>query len=319
MKHPKSINNLINYGVKTINDSSPCPTQNTLIVIGVARGGTSMMAGILWNLKVEMHAARPPIYEDLPISRALEKDSPAEIESIIEQYNRSDQWAWKRPLAIEYLASIEQQLRNPRFIFVFRDVFAIANRNAISMDSETLPLMNKALQQYSRAVDFLSKTSSPCLICSSEKVLRYPQEIIRSVAQFSGLTPDAQTIENAVRSINPQSEAYLKSSRLNRSHGQIGSIQNNTIRGWATRWFKDEPAEVEIYIDDVLYTTVRADQFRPHLAAKNQTRAGYCGFSAELPTDKPGVSSTVRAKIKSDLIDLDKSPWTIYPANKKAS
>ncbi len=319
MKHPMSINNLINYGVKTINDSSPCPTQNTLVVIGVARGGTSMMAGVLWKLNVQMHAARPPIYEDLPISRALEKDSPTEIENIIEQYNSYDQWAWKRPMAIEHLASIEKQLRNPRFIFVFRDIFAIANRNAISMESETIPLMSKALQQYSRAVEFLSQTSSPCLICSSEKMLRYPQEIIQSVAKFSGLTPDAQTIEKAVRSINPESEAYLKSSRLNRSHGQIGSIQNNTIRGWATWWFKDEPAEVEIYLDDTLYTTVCANELRPHLAAKNKTRGGHCGFSAEIPADKLGVGTTVRAKIKSDLIDLDNSPWTIYPANKKAS
>lgn len=309
-----SIENLINYGVKSINDSTPCPDQNTLVVIGVARGGTSMLAGVLSHLGIPMHAARAPVYEDLNLANAFEGNSDSTPDEIIEQYNHIDQWAWKRPLAIEYLDLLEQHLRNPRFIFVFRDIFAIANRSAISMDSETLPLMSQALQQYSKAVTFLGATSSPCLICSSEKMLRYPNELVQAIAAFSGLTPDTATLESAVGSINPEPARYLKASRVNRTHGQIGLVTGTTVKGWAAWWSRDEAAMVEIYLDDKLYTTVRADEQRPHLARMKNTRNGFCGFSAELPADRLKPGTQLRAKIKTDITDLEFSPWEIRTA-----
>ena len=163
-----SLENLINYGVKSINDSEPCPTQNTLVVIGVARGGTSMMAGALYHLGVHMHKAKDPVYEDIHLAAAFEEKTELELKKAIDICNSFDQWAWKRPKAITYLELAEKHLRNPRFIFVFRDIFAIANRSGISMGSDVLPLMSEALDQYAKAVSFIQNTSSPCLMCSSE-------------------------------------------------------------------------------------------------------------------------------------------------------
>lgn len=306
-----SINELINYGVRSINDSTPCPTRNTLVVIGVARGGTSMTAGILRHLGVHMHKARGVVYEDLKLSEAFEGDSTEELKNIIDEYNQHDQWAWKRPKAIEYLELAQEHLRNPRFIFVFRDIFAIANRSAISMGSDSLPLMNNALTQYTKAVEFLSQTSSPCLLCSSEKMLHYPHEAVQAIARFSGLEPDASTIDAAIDSINPEPKNYLKASRVNRTHGQIGLVTNDTVKGWAAWWSKDDPAEVEIYIDDELHATVCANESRPHLANKNRTRSGFCGFSSSIPADRMTAGTIIRARVKNDMTDLEYSPWLI--------
>lgn len=309
-----SIENLINYGWKSINDSEPCPKQNTLVIVGVARGGTSMMAGAIHHLGVSMHKAKEPVYEDVNIAAAFEEKSQPELEEYIDTCNQIDQWAWKRPKAISYLELAESKLRNPRFIFVFRDIFAIANRSEISMGSDALPLMNDALEQYAKAVSFMHQTSSPCLMCSSEKMTRYPREIIQAIAAFAGLDPDTETLNTAVESINPESGRYLKASRVNRTHGQIGLVNSGTVKGWAAWWSKDEPAEVEIYLNDELYKVVCANESRPHLAKKNRTRKGFCGFSVDLPENTLTDGTTIRAKIKTDVTDLEYSPWEYQSA-----
>ena len=309
-----SIEQLINYGVKSLNDATPCPRQNTLVVIGVARGGTSMVAGTLHHLGVNLHAARNPVYEDNYVAAAFEEQSTEELKQKIDLYNQVDQWAWKRPKAIDYLPRVETHLRNPRFIFVFRDIFAIANRSEISMGSDVLPLMSNALEQYAKAMSFISETSAPCLMCSSEKLTRYPDQVIRAIADFSGLSPNANTLQRAIESVNPESPKYLKASRINRTHGRIGLVTDNTVRGWAAWWSKEEPAEVEIYLDDQLYRVVSANESRPHLADKERTRNGFCGYSVKFPDGILKSGKTIRAKIKNDVTDLEYSPWVVQPA-----
>ena len=277
-----------------------------------------MVAGTLHNLGVHMHKAKEPVYEDVHIASAFEDKTDAELKSMVETCNQFDQWAWKRPKVIDYLDVAEKELRNPRFIFVFRDIFAIANRSEISMGADVLPLMQKALEQYRTALAFMQKTASPCLMCSSEKMTRYPQKIIQAIAEFSGLEPDADTLNAAIDSVNPESSRYLKASRINRTHGQIGLVTENTIKGWAAWWSKDEPAEVEIYLDNQLYKTVCANEDRPHLAKKNRTRKGFCGFSVDLPETTLLEGTIIRAKIKSDITDLEYSPWE-YSAESEAS
>ena len=309
-----SIEQLINYGVKSINDDMPCPSQNTLVVIGVARGGTSMVAGTLHHLGVNLHKAKNPVYEDIHIAAAFEEHSSEELKETIERCNQSNQWAWKRPKAIDYLPLVETHLRNPRFLFVFRDICAIANRSEISMGSDVLPLMSNALAQYAKAVSFMAETSSPCLMCSSEKLTRYPGQVIQAIAAFAGLNPDAETLHNTIESVNPESDKYLKASRINRTHGQIGLVTENSVKGWAAWWSKDEPAEVEIYLDDQLYKVVSATESRLHLARKSRTRSGFCGFSVEFQEGVLKTGTTIRAKIKNDAADLEYSPWVVQPA-----
>ena len=283
------------------------------MISGAARGGTSMIAGIVYNLGVPMLRARPPVYEDNDIAAVYEGDD-ANQRSVIDNCNRLDQWAWKRPKALEYLPDLEQSLRNPRFIFVFRDVFSIANRNQISMDTALFPQMNHALEQYGKAISFLADTTSPCLLCSSEKVSRYPEHAVSAIAQFIGVTPTSDQFERSIKSIDPESQAYLKVSRKDRTHGAIDGIEGGVLSGWAAWWNRDEPVDVEIYLDDQLYTTVAATDFRADLKKRRQTREGYCGFSVRLSQNTLANAHRIRAKIHSDVIDLEGSPLEVDPS-----
>lgn len=107
--------------------------KKTFVVIGVARSGTSIFAGALYHLEVFMGNAQAPVYEDLRLSLAYEKQSKEKFEAVVADYNAEhDVWAWQRPSALNSLPKITKKLCNPHFIFVFRDCLSVANPNVIS-------------------------------------------------------------------------------------------------------------------------------------------------------------------------------------------
>src|SRR5690606_39609224 len=114
-----------------------------ITVIGTARGGTSMIAGVLTKLGVFMgDRALPPVFEDMKLSEAMESKDLKKAQRIVAKYNEKHaKWGWKRPSSIEYLDEVDNVLLSPAYIFVFKDVFSIAQRNSISMLSEVLPGM----------------------------------------------------------------------------------------------------------------------------------------------------------------------------------
>ena len=133
---------------------------------------------------------------------------------------------------------------------------------------------------------------------------------MHAIADFCGLAPAAEKIDTAIRSINPEPEQYLRAARTERTHGQIDSLTNHKLTGWAAWWESDEPVQVEVYTDDELFAVVTADELNPLLADKQRTRNGHCGFRLDFG-DKLPQGTVVRVKVKSDLADLENSPCTV--------
>lgn len=164
-----SLETLTNKGIVIARSSSKHP-QKTIVVVGVARGGTSIVSGTLHHLGVFMGNANSPVYEDLRISLAFEKQSDEKFEHVIQAYNRNyDTWAWKRPSTLHSLPRIARKVRNPHFIFVFRDILSVANRNTISMSKNMGDGLKCALEDYSKIIKFINKSNHPALLISSEK------------------------------------------------------------------------------------------------------------------------------------------------------
>ncbi|MDQ3797346.1 MAG: hypothetical protein M3294_07255, partial [Pseudomonadota bacterium] len=70
---PDPLDALINLGFHELRPSTG-PVEKTVIVLGVARGGTSMVAGALSKLGVYMgDAITGVVFEDLTLSRAVER------------------------------------------------------------------------------------------------------------------------------------------------------------------------------------------------------------------------------------------------------
>lgn len=141
---------LINKGVAVV--GSPQRDHAPIVVVGVARGGTSMVAGSLAHLGIFMGAqSSAPVFEDVRLSTLFEQKDFEGVQALAEQYTQKHGlWGWKRPSSVEYLDDVDRLLNQPRYIFVYKDIMSIAQRNAISMLSELVSGMERPVRQYKK-------------------------------------------------------------------------------------------------------------------------------------------------------------------------
>lgn len=300
---------LVNKGVAVIgnNDEGKIP----VVIVGAARGGTSMVAGALAKLGVFMgDQALPPVFEDVRLSEKFESKDFIAAGNIVSEYSSSHEcWGWKRPSSIDYLSEVGHVFDRARYIFIYKDIFAISQRNSISMQSEILPEMQRALNQYARTLEFLGSTSAPAMLLSYEKTLLDPVNLINSLIAFCRLTPSTDQINSAVNFVRPDPQDYLDASRITKAQGWIDKISSRAIYGWAHYLHKDTPAVVEFFLNDVSIGKAVANIPRPDLLNKFKKP---CAFAYEAPIDlefKKG--DVVRARVLHEVRDINNSPLAI--------
>ncbi len=286
-------------------------SERTVIVLGVARGGTSMVAGALSTLGVYMgDGINDVVYEDLTFSRAVESRDQLQVRTIINDRNkRYPIWGWKRPASLYYINNLESHFRNPVYVVVFRDVFAIANRNRISMSTDVIHNMRRSLQEYLKLIEFLAESSAPCLLVSYDKALNNKEAFVRQLAKFVGVD-DEKSVQRAISSIRPASARYLDGTRTTRSVGCVDKVSVDCICGWARYRRTQNPIKVQLLINGQEVMQTKADMFRPDVLVAGRHPTGRCGFSFALPEElrlQYGVEVRVRAV--GDVRDLNNSPY----------
>ena len=300
---------LINKGITVIGESKK--TKRPIVVIGTARGGTSMIAGSLSKLGVYMgDRAVPPVYEDVRLSEAFEQKDFDLAKSIMNEYsNKYEKWGWKRPSSIDYLDIVENTMDSPSYIFIFKDILSIAQRNSISMLSDVLPGMHNALNQYASALKFLGKNEHHAMLVSYDKAVAYPEDIVASLISFYELSPNKKQITEAVSFIKPNPDGYLDSTRITKANGRLGGIQGRRIFGWARYVHANKTATVEILLNKKVIGTAEANQPREDLEKKFGSP---CVYYFDLPE---GVEikngDEIRARVTDEVKDLENSPLEI--------
>jgi hypothetical protein len=302
---------LVNTGVHVLNDTPP-PAERTLIVLGVARSGTTMVAGALHHLGVFVSMGGRPnaVFEDGEIGALLDRKDYAALATMVEARNREHAvWSWKRPDAIDHLPQIENCFRSPEYIVVFRDVFAIANRNRISVRAELLPNMDDALARYSRLLRFRKDSKRRTLLVSYEKAMLDRESFVRALAQFAAVGGDEKRLRQAEAHVEQDSPVYLRQSRNWGGIGHLTVPAHNIIGGWAYVPGQPEPVMIEIAVNGRALATLRADLPIEELKKRGHP-TGQCGFHLSLPKTwhlKDG--DVVTARIAGDVADLFRSPW----------
>ncbi|WP_324732128.1 hypothetical protein [Pseudomonas paeninsulae] len=300
---------LVNKGISIIgaHDERKIP----VVVVGAARGGTSMVAGALAKLGVFMgDQASPPVFEDVRLSEKFESKDYIEAGNIVSEYSSNHEcWGWKRPSSIDYLSDVERVFERVRYVFIYKDVFSISQRNAISMRSEILPGMQRALNQYAGTLVFLSETSAPAMLLSYDKVLADPVNFVNSLVAFCRLIPSANQIKSAVDFVRPDPQDYLEASRITKAQGWVDKISNRSIYGWARYVHSEAPAVVEFFLNDVSIGKIIADMPRADLLTKFKKP---CAFVYEI-TDALDFKrgDVVRARVLHEVRDLNNSPLII--------
>lgn len=299
---------LTNKGVAVTGAASDSGSQ-AIVVVGTARGGTSMVAGSMQHMGIFMgDRAAAPVFEDLRLSTCFEQKDAAGAAAVAAEYSRKHgQWGWKRPWSIDHLEEVHRVLGAPRYIFIYKDVMSIAQRNAISMLADLLPGMERALQQYARTLAFLRGRPTYAMLVSYEKAMADPAHFVRELARFCNLEPGEQQLQAAQDFIQPNPEHYLDASRITKAQGRLGGVANGKmIYGWARLLHSKTPASVDLFVNDHKLASVVANKPRPDLQERfNQA----CAFNFVYPEGAVKPGDVLRARVVNEVRDLDNSPW----------
>lgn len=271
-----------------------------------------MVAGVLNKLGVSVGRRHDDAtFEDIDLSVAFENNNFETAESIILEYNQQyDIWAWKRPGLLDYQKQAAEKIRNPYYIAVFKDIFAISNRNRISMEADLLENMGKVIQEHMKLLDILKSIDAPCLMLSNEKVLQNKAEAVEAITDFIGQGTAAQQ-EEAVDFITPNRTKYLESTRKNRNIGFLDKVTDKIAAGWARSAFNPEQkVTVELLLNGEIVKETAANLYRKDLEQGNHGDGNY-GYIFSL-TDLNIVSGDmVRVRVKDDFVDLSNSPLPV--------
>lgn len=308
---------LENSGLLVINDVAQA-ANTTLVVVGVARGGTSLLAGILSKLGVFMgDESHPPVYEDLCLSRAFENGDPGRPNDVIADYDRRyTTWGWKRPGSVDYLERMHGLLRKPRYLVVFKDIFSIANRNRISMANDVLPGMQRALSDYQKVIDFLEQRKPPALLVSYDKALSDKAAFVDAMIDFCGLHPEARARDSALSFVTPNPKAYMEGTRADRVVGRLDVVTPHEVSGWAALATAESPnplpLEVKLSINNTHTFATKADIFRTDLKDAGVHPTGKAAYRFDLSTnDRLKAGDRVRVFAGGQRTELDNSPQTL--------
>lgn len=188
------------------------PGPRTFCVLGVPRGGTTMIAELLIGLGVYLgkasnrsredrdflsHRGHRDLFRD-PRNAAEKSLYVAAARRIVRERNESHAvWGWKDPIANCYIAEIVGALRNPHFIFVTRDPAAVAQREMIAEGGNWPPThalahIHGAAVSLMEICGFLAGGDWPILLVSYERALQAPEEAAAAVQDFVGMGDAAQ-------------------------------------------------------------------------------------------------------------------------------
>lgn len=175
--------------------------EKTVVVLGCPRGGTSMVAGVLRELEIPMgEKINPGNHEDTDF---LTKDI-AHIKTTIKQRNEKySVWGWKVPDTIHYLDQIVDDLHNPCYIVIYRNLLSVANsihryHNEIGVTDALL----LAESYYKKINEFVSNTQAPVLLINFEEVIQDKENVVDHIVQFLNLGSDTERTSTASSFIN---------------------------------------------------------------------------------------------------------------------
>ncbi len=205
--------------------------ERTFVVVGVQRGGTSMVAGVMRELGINLGKNLGSNHED-PEFLSMDVD---EILGKVEKRNSEhDVWGWKVPHSSVYIADIQHKLRNAHVIVVFRNLLAMAEsqmkRSTTTFENAFEFSKNRLIQ----VSEILHEIEVPLMLVDYDTALRKPENFISELIEFTGIDSSETSRQNALSLIDPQ-KGYQRISTEN--------WQFSVVNGKAIQQSKQNPLE----------------------------------------------------------------------------
>jgi hypothetical protein len=161
------------------------PGGKCFVCIGAARGGTSMVAGAMQALGVNMGENLSDTHEDPAFSGRSVAAMVQEIER--RKALGLSHWGWKFPNAANYLEKLRPHLANPHLVIVMRDPVATAKGHMRWHGRDDLHALSDIFLTAQRNFYLCLTWQVPALLVSYEKALAYPGNFITEFCAFAGL------------------------------------------------------------------------------------------------------------------------------------
>ncbi len=309
MQSSREYQNWIELGTPTTS------SKRTIVIVGCGRSGTSMYSASLNAIGVFLgDRAKEPQFEDSRLSYAIESHKFEEARRIISEYNnRYDVWAFKRPSTKEHLDFLHESLRNPVYIFLFRDLAAIATRSV----SDAEPLIKKIdqnLRDYQRILSFIKRSNLHGFICSFEKEKEDKLELIKKLELLALKRNEApRSRSKAIDSISTCKRKYLEDYSNALLFGYLDSASINGISGWAAKRGSSQPVQILIDINGRTVGTSEANLPRDDVLKSGVHSSALCGFEFKFDIEtQPRPGDTVSVKIADQSNQVSNSPIKIH-------
>lgn len=180
--------------------------QRTIVVLGVERGGTSMVAGVLRALGVDLGRRAGLNHEDPLFLR----DGERHLRRVIAQRNEeADVWGFKMPKAVFHLDLLEETLRNPYYVIVHRNLAAIADSWQQRGAGSYLDTLDRALEYHTRLNAHCRKTSRPVMLVNYERAAKDPAAMVEELTAFLALTPGEEELRRAESMVTGDGNGYV--------------------------------------------------------------------------------------------------------------
>lgn len=180
---------------------TPTVTEpRTYIVMGVSRGGTTMVAGVANRLGLDLGAGYGHTFEDprFNLNEIAQQVPGRETRldviraSVAERNGEAAVWGWKFPNAYRYLEDVIPVVRRPHLVVVCRDTAAVVGRGRRAGEEVRSALVRTARMNL-RNMRLLETLDLPGLVVSYERALARPLDFTTELADYLGLDHPTDT------------------------------------------------------------------------------------------------------------------------------
>ncbi|NQY25931.1 MAG: hypothetical protein HRT92_01995 [Piscirickettsiaceae bacterium] len=186
--------------------SSTQKREKTIVVLGVERGGTSMVAGMIRALGVDLGERAGRNHED---PKFLTDDKDKLLQQIEANNAEKSVWGFKVPKASLMLDFYDKHLINPYYILVFRNVEATVDSWCSRGGNDPMQSALHAMNYYNTALEFLKGKKRPLIFASYERACDNPMAFAKDLANFIGIDADERLLNKAASIVTGEGGGYL--------------------------------------------------------------------------------------------------------------
>ena len=209
IKQKAQLSNIEKQDIFFLNNEYLSTEKRTYLIAGIERGGTSMVAGVCRALGLDMGDKNGLNHED-PQFLTDSKNLLKERIKIRNQFSKV--WGFKAPKASKKLSFYQKNLRNPHFIFIYRNSIAVADswikRNAGNMTD----VLSRILDYHSAQLELIRNTKCPVMIINYERVVSSKENqnsFVNNLSHFLRLEPSDDQISAASSMITGDGGGYM--------------------------------------------------------------------------------------------------------------